>query len=94
MKKHEIGGENMEKRIAEQVIKENPELINGLGCLGCLAFVFLVIAIVFFNKIALTIAIISSGLSWMILWTFKQKLKRKLEDYELVEKRGEEQWIY
>lgn len=52
---------------------------------------FLVIAIVFFNKIALTIAIISSGLSWMILWTFKQKLKRKLEDYELVEKRGEEQ---
>ena len=84
MKKHEIGGENMEKRIAKQVIKENPELINGLGCLGFLAFVF-------FNKIALTIAIISSGLSWMILWTFKQKLKRKLEDYELVEKRGEEQ---
>ena len=40
MKKHEIGGENMEKRIAKQVIKENPELINGLGCLGFLAFVF------------------------------------------------------
>lgn len=40
MKKHEIGGENMEKKIAKQVIKENPELINGLGCLGFLAFVF------------------------------------------------------
>ena len=91
MKKHEIGGENMEKRIAEQVIKENPELTNGFVCLGFLAFVFLVIAIVFFNKIALTIAIILLGLSWMILWTFKKKLKRKLEKYELVEKRGEEQ---
>lgn len=52
---------------------------------------FLAIAIVFFNKIALTIAIILSGLSWMILWTFKQMLKRKLEEYELFKKIGEEQ---
>ena len=53
---------------------------------------FLVIAIVFFNKIALSIAIILSGLSLMILWTFKQKIKRKIEEYdEWVKTRGEEQ---
>lgn len=91
MKMTEITDEIMKKMITKQVIKENPELTNGLGCLGFLAFVFLVIAIVFFNKIALTIAIILSGLSWMILWTFKQKLKRKLEEYEWVKTRGEEQ---
>lgn len=45
-----------------------------------LAFVFLVIAIVFFNKIALTIAIILLGLSWVILWTFKQKIKENLKN--------------
>ena len=91
MKKHEIGGENVERRITKQVIKENPELINGFGCLSFLAFVFLVLAIVFFNKIALSIAIILSGLSLMILWTFKQKIKRKLEEYEWGKTRGEEQ---
>lgn len=91
MKKHEIGGENVERRITKQVIKENPELTNGFGCLSFLAFVFLVLAIVFFNKIALSIAIILSGLSLMILWTFKQKIKRKLEEYEWVKTRGEEQ---
>lgn len=53
---------------------------------------FLVIAIVFFNKIALTIAIILSGLSLMILWIFKQKIKRKLEEeYEWIKTIGEEQ---
>lgn len=82
----------MERRITKQVVKENPELTNGFGCLSFLAFVFLVIAIVFFNKIALSIAIILSGLSLMILWTFKQKIKRKLkEEYEWIEKIGEEQ---
>lgn len=92
MKMSEIGGENMERRITKQVVKENPELTNGFGCLSFLAFVFLVIAIVFFNKIALSIAIILSGLSLMILWTFKQKIKRKLkEEYEWIEKIGEEQ---
>ena len=92
MKISEIGGENMERRITKQVVKENPELTNGFGCLSFLAFVFLVIAIVFFNKIALSIAIILSGLSLMILWTFKQKIKRKLkEEYEWIEKIGEEQ---
>lgn len=91
MKMTEITDEIMKKMITKQVIKENPELTKGLGCLGFLAFVFLVIAIVFFNKIALTIAIISSGLSWMILWTFKKKLKRKIEEYELFKKIGEEQ---
>lgn len=94
MKMTEITDEIMKKMITKQVIKENPELTNGLGCLGFLAFVFLVIAIVFFNKIALSIAIILSGLSLMILWTFKQKIKRKLEEYELFKTRGEEQWIY
>ena len=85
-------GENMERWITKQVIKENQELANGLGCLGFLAFVFLVIAIVFFNKIALTIAIILLGLSWVILWTFKQKIKRKLEEqYEWIKTIGEEQ---
>ena len=87
----EITDEIIKKMIIKQVIKENPELTNGLGCLGFLAFVFLVIAIVFFNKIALTIAIILSGLSCMILWTFKQKLKRKLEEYKFFKTRGEEQ---
>jgi thioredoxin len=91
MKMTEITDEIMKKMITKQVIKENPELTNGLGCLGFLAFVFLVIAIVFFNKIALSIAIILSGLSLMILWTFKQKIKRKLEEYELFKTRGEEQ---
>ena len=88
----EIGGENVErKNVAKQIIKENPELVNGLGCFGFLAFVSLVIAIVFLNKIALSIAIILSGLCWMIIWTFKQKLKRKLEEYEWIETKGEEQ---
>lgn len=77
------------KNVAKQIIKENPELVNGLGCLSFLAFVSLVIAIVFLNKIALSIAIILSGLCWMIIWTFKQKLKRKLEEYEWIETRGE-----
>ena len=81
----------MERRITKQVIKENPELTKGFGCLSFLAFVSLVIAIVFFNKIALSIAIILSGLCWMIIWTFKQKLKRKLEEYEWIETRGEKQ---
>ena len=91
MKKHETGGENVERMITRQVVKENPELTNGFGCLSFLAFFFLVIAIVFFNKIALSIAIILSGLSLMILWTFKQKIKRKLEEYEWGKTRGEEQ---
>lgn len=91
MKMSEITDEIMKKMIIKQVVKENPELTKGLGCLGFLTFVFLAIAIVFFNKIALTIAIILSGLSWMILWTFKQKLKRKLEEYELFKTIGEEQ---
>ena len=91
MKMNEITDEIIKKMITKQVIKENPVLINGLGCVGFLAFVFLVIAIVFFNKIALTIAIILLGLSWMILWTFKKMLKRKLEEYELFKKIGEEQ---
>ena len=88
----EIGDEIMERMITKQVIKENPELAKGFGCLSFLAFVFLVIAIVFFNKIALAIAIILSGLTFVILWTFKQKIKRKLEEeYEWVKTRGEEQ---
>ena len=91
MKTNEITDEIIKKTITKQVIKENPVLTNGLGCVGFLAFVFLTIAIVFFNKIALTIAIILSGLSWMILWTFKQMLKRKLEEYELFKTIGEEQ---
>ena len=91
MKMTEITDEIMKKMITKQVIKENQELVNGVGCLSLLAFIFLVIAIVFFNKIALTIAIILSGLSWIILWTFKQKIKRKIEEYEWVKTRGEEQ---
>nr|DAS94835.1 MAG TPA: hypothetical protein [Caudoviricetes sp.] len=91
MKMSEITDEIMKRMVTKQVIKENQELANGLGCLSLLAFVFLVIAIVFFNKIALTIAIILSGLSWTILWTFKQKIKRKIEEYEWVKTRGEEQ---
>jgi len=91
MKKHEIGGENVERMVTKQVIKENPELAKGFGCLSFLAFVFLVIAIVFFNKIALTIAIILSGLCFVTLWTFKQKIKRRLEEYEFLLTRGEEQ---
>ena len=91
MKMTEITDEIMKKMITKQVIKENQELANGVGYLSLLAFIFLVIAIVFFNKIALTIAIILSGLSWIILWTFKQKIKRKIEEYEWVKTRGEEQ---
>lgn len=91
MKMTEITDEIMKRMVTKQVIKENQELANGVGCLSLLAFVFLVIAIVFFNKIALTIAIILSGLSWIILWTFKQKIKRKIEEYEWVKTRGEEQ---
>ena len=92
MKMSEIGDEIMERMITKQVIKENPELAKGFGCLSFLAFVFLVISIVFFNKIALAIAIILSGLTFVILWTFKQKIKRKLEEeYEWVKTRGEEQ---
>ena len=91
MKMTEITDEIMKKMITKQVKKENQELANGVGCLSLLAFIFLVIAIVFFNKIALTIAIILSGLSWIILWTFKQKIKRKIEEYEWVKTRGEEQ---
>ncbi len=91
MKMTEITDEIMKRMVTKQVIKENQELANGVGCLSLLAFVFLVIAIVFFNKIALTIAIILSGLSWIILWTFKQKIKRKLEEYKLFKTRGEDQ---
>lgn len=92
MKMSEIGDEIMERMITKQVIKENPELAKGFGCLSFLAFVFLVISIVFFNKIALAIAIILSGLTFVILWTFKQKIKRKLkEEYGWIEKIGEEQ---
>lgn len=40
MKKHEIGGENVERMITRQVVKENPELTKGFGCLSFLAFVF------------------------------------------------------
>lgn len=40
MKKHETGGENVERMITRQVVKENPELTNGFGCLSFLAFVF------------------------------------------------------
>ena len=69
----------MEKKLAvKQVIDENPELITGLGCSGFVAFVFLVVAIMFLSKIALTVTIISLGLYWMILWTLKQKIKEKL----------------
>lgn len=69
----------MERKLAsKQIIEENPELINGFGCLGLVAFVSLVVAIMFLSKIALTVTIISSGVCWMILWTLKQKLKEKL----------------
>lgn len=69
----------MERKLAvKQVIDENPELITGLGRSGFVAFVSLVVAIMFLSKIALTITIISSALCWMILWTLKQKLKEKL----------------
>lgn len=69
----------MERKLAsKQIIEENPELINGFGCLGLVAFVSLVVAIMFLSKIALTVTIISLGLCWMILWTLKQKLKEKL----------------
>lgn len=69
----------MERKLAvKQVIDENQELLTGLGCLGIVAFVSLVVAIMFLSKIALTVTIISSGLCWMILWTLKQELKEKL----------------
>lgn len=69
----------MERKLAvKQVIDENPELFTGLGCLGLVAFVSLVVAIMFLSKIALTITIISLGLCWMILWILKQELKEKL----------------
>lgn len=69
----------MERKLAsKQIVEENPELINGFGCLGLVAFVSLVVAIMFLSKIALTVTIISSGVCWMILWTLKQKLKEKL----------------
>lgn len=69
----------MDRKLAsKQIIEENPELINGFGCLGLVAFVSLVVAIMFLSKIALTVTIISSALCWMILWTLKQKLKEKL----------------
>ena len=69
----------MERKLAsKQIIEENPDLITGFGCLGLVAFVSLVLAIMFLSKIALTITIISLGLCWMILWTLKQELKEKL----------------
>lgn len=69
----------MERKLAsKQIIEENPDLITGFGCLGLVAFVSLVVAIMFLSKIALTVTIISLGLCWMILWTLKQKLKEKL----------------
>lgn len=69
----------MERKLAsKQIVEENPELINGFGCLSLVAFVSLVVAILFLSKIALTVTIISSGVCWMILWTLKQKLKEKL----------------
>lgn len=69
----------MERKLAsKQIVEENPELINGFGCLGLVAFVSLVVAIMFLSKIALTVTIISSALCWMILWTLKQKLKERL----------------
>ena len=72
----------MEKKLAvKQVIDENQELITGLGCSGFVAFVSLVVAIMFLSKIALTVTIISLGLYWMILWTLKQKLKEKLNKH-------------
>ena len=71
----------MERKLAvKQVIDENPELFTGLGYLGIVAFVSLVVAIMFLSKIALTVTIISSGLCWMILWTLKKELKEKLNE--------------
>ena len=71
----------MENKLAvKQVIDENPELITTFGCSGFVAFVSLVVAIMFLSKIALTVTIISLGLYWMILWTLKQKLKEKLNN--------------
>lgn len=66
------------KLASKQIVEENPELINGCGCLGLVAFVSLVVAIMFLSKIALTVTIISLGLYWMIVWTLKQKIKEKL----------------
>lgn len=40
MKMSEIGDEIMERMVTKQVIKENPELAKGFGCLSFLAFVF------------------------------------------------------
>ena len=40
MKMSEIGGENVERMITKQVVKENPELTKGFGCFSFLAFVF------------------------------------------------------
>lgn len=72
----------MEKKLAvKQVIDENQELITGLGCSGFVAFVSLVVAIMFLSKIALTVTIISLGLYWMIVWTLKQKIKEKLNKH-------------
>jgi hypothetical protein len=69
----------VEKKLAvKQVIDENPELFTGLGYLGIVAFISLVVAIMFLSKIALTVTIISLGLCWMILWILKQELKEKL----------------
>lgn len=71
----------MERKTAsKQIIKENPELVKGFGCLGLVAFVSLVVAIMFWSKIALLITIISSGLCWMIMWTLKQKFIERLNE--------------
>lgn len=80
--KNKWGGNVERKTASKQIIKENPELVKGFGCLGISAFVSLVIAIIFLSKVALSITIISSGLCWMIMWTLNQKLKEKLKNNE------------
>lgn len=78
MKISEIGGDILKDFITQKVINGSLELVAGFGCFGFISLVCFVIALVFLNKIALTIAIISSVLTWLIYWILKQKVKRSI----------------
>lgn len=78
MKISEIGGDILKDFVTQKVINGSLELVSGFGCFGFISLVCFVIALVFLNKIALTIAIISSVLTWLIYWILKQKVKRSI----------------
>lgn len=66
-----------DKNPHKEVVEENPELTGCFGCSGFIAIVAWTFALVFFNKLALSLAIISTVICFLVLITFMNELKKK-----------------